>query len=205
MKFSAQDWPRLRWSIIVLVLCLILGVVLYFLLQNHIKTLAQTQKQLASQQMELRSQLTRAREEEQEIRQRIAQYQRLVSGGLLIEEDRLNWVESIARIKAARRLIDVQYELSPRHALDAALLPGGGDIGPYQFMASTMTLKLALLHEEDLLGLIGDLKKTVSAELLVRSCQMERSASAVKPVTGPAPNLQATCMIDWVTLREKKS
>ena len=109
---------------------------------------------------------------------RIKRYQDLVARGIIGQEERLDWVEQIARIKAARRLLDVQYEIQPQAPIGDAALPGGAAAGPYEIMASTMNLHMQLLHEDDLLGFLDDLRQNVHAQLLVRECRIARGAGS---------------------------
>jgi hypothetical protein len=68
-------------------------------------------------------------------------------------------------------------------------------------MASTMKLRMDLLHENDLLGFLDDLASSVPALLLVRACSLERLMH--EPASGGTPaRLGAECTIDWVTLKE---
>lgn len=204
MKLTSNDFARLRWSLVFLALALLAGTAMVWFLQQLVGRAEQNERQLSVQQKDIRGRLVHAREEEQAIRDRIGRYRHILASGLIDQEERLRWVEQIARIKAARRLLDVQYELSPQRPIEEAALPGGPVAGGYEFMASTMKLQLALLHEDDLLGFLDALRAAVRAHLLVRSCAIER-ATATSSERGPAPQLRAECTIDWVTLREKKS
>jgi hypothetical protein len=204
MKLSARDFTRLRWSLIFLVVALIAGAGLVLFSRHWVAQAEQRQHQLAARQKDIRSQLNHAQEEEQEIRSRIARHQFIMASGIVNQEERLNWVEQIARIKVARRLLELQYELSPQHVIDETVLPGASPTGGYEFMASTMKLQMALLHEDDLLGFLADLRQSVHALLLVRKCSILPTPTTPSE-RGPSPQLRAECTIDWITLREKKS
>jgi hypothetical protein len=69
-------------------------------------------------------------------------------------------------------------------------------------MSSTMNLQMPLLHENDLLGFLADLRRNVHAHLMVRDCAIERGAQAQERCV--AAQLRAVCTIDWITLREKR-
>lgn len=154
-----------------------------------------------SRRNEIGGKLARAREEEQELRQKIARFNDLSARGVIGAEQRLEWVEQIRRIRNARRLLDIQYEIAPQRVLDAAQLPGAS--GKFDFLASTMTLKMELLHEGDLLGFLADLRAALAAHVRVASCSVARAPAGRgdRPV---GARLQADCTIDLVTLREKE-
>ena len=199
-----QDIARLRWPLILTATAVAAGAAM-ILASRHLVQAAETaHRQLAAQQGDLRTRISRAREEEADLRDRIALFNQLRTRGIIGQEERLDWVEQIARIKAKRRLLDLQYELSPQHAVDDTLLSAGPTAGGYEFMASTMKLKMTLLHEDDLLGFLDDLRSAVHARLLVRECTIDRSVPSQDP-SGLAGQLRAACTIEWITLREKKS
>ena len=204
MSLSMQDIARLRWPLILTATAVAAGAAM-ILASRHLVQAAETaHRQLAAQQGDLRTRISRAREEEADLRDRIALFNQLRARGIIGQEERLDWVEQIARIKAKRRLLDLQYELSPQHAVDDTLLSAGPTAGEYEFMASTMKLKMTLLHEDDLLGFLDDLRSAVHARLLVRECTIDRSVPSQDP-SGLAGQLRAACTIEWITLREKKS
>jgi hypothetical protein len=203
MMITSQDFIRLRWSLLLFVVLVLLGAGAVFGVLHFSAQEAKASKQVQAQRSDIQSRLARANEEEAEIRQKIGRYQDMVAHGYIGQEHRLEWVERIAQIKNARRLIDIQYELSPQKPVEAAVLPGAPATGGYEFMASTMKLQMQLLHEDDLLGFLADITGSVQAFLHVRSCNVERIAkSGIE--RGTTAQLKADCTIDWVTLREKK-
>jgi hypothetical protein len=203
MSITANDFLRLRWNLLFLGLAIVAGMVVTTASMRLIGKAEATQRQLSAEQQDIRAKLSRTREEEQEMRGKIALFQQLLDRGVIGQEERLTWVERIAQVKAARRLLDLQYELSPQKPVEENILPGGANAGGYEFMASTMKLQLPLLHEDDLLGFFADLRRTVHAHLLVRDCIIERTAIATVGHGLPA-QMRARCTIDWITLREKK-
>lgn len=202
MKITAQDFPRLRWSLILggVLIAASVGAVAASL---HAERQAEREfRQAQAQQNEARSRLARASEEEAEIRQKIGRYKEMAARGHIGQEHRLEWIETIAEIKNRRRLMDLDYELSPQRPVDAALLPGGAVAGSHEFFASTMKLRMQLLHEEDLLGFLGDLVGNVQAVVHVRSCHVERLPRSGAE-RGVGAQLRADCVIEWITLRER--
>jgi hypothetical protein len=203
-KFSQNDFRRVQWSLAIMMLLALLGASVVFGSLQLTKAAKAEALKVEAERGDIRNKLARARDEEQEIRGKIARYQELVQRGYITEEQRLDWVERIAQIKTARKLFDVQYELMPRKAVESALLPEGAVGGGYEFMSSTMKLQMQLLHEGDLLGFLADLRANVRALIIVRQCNVERIARGAVNDRGTQPQLKADCDIDWITLREKK-
>jgi hypothetical protein len=202
MNISANDFVRIRWGLAFLLLAVLLAFAMTTTARKLVEKAQTEQRQLEIQQREIRTRLSRAPEEERELRDKIALFQQLQERGIIGQEERLNWVEQIAHIKTARRLFDFQYELAPQKPLADGLLPGGAVAGDYEFMSSTMNLRMPLLHENDLLGFLADLRRNVHAHLMVRDCTIDRTPQAQD--RGIAAQLQAICTIDWITLREKR-
>jgi len=199
---SAEDFKRIRWSLLLALVMIAIGIAA--VLYARQATLQQRGETQAAQARlgEVRSKLARARDEEAEIKSKIGRFDTLVAGGILGAEQRLEWVERIKDIRAARGLYDVQYEIAPQRPLDPTIAPGSS--GNFEFMSSSMRLQMDLLHEEDLLHFLGDLRGTVHAYVRAQRCTIERIAQ------GPAARdsgaqLKADCVLDWITIQQRKS
>jgi hypothetical protein len=127
--------------------------------------------------------------------------------GFIGPEKRLDWIEAIGRIKAARRIFKLDYEFSPQRRVDASILPGGSTAGTYEIMSSQMRMQIHVIHEGELLEVLSDLRdemrKKVEALVLVRSCAVDRLA--FNPADrGSKAQLKAECILEWITLKEGK-
>jgi hypothetical protein len=163
-------------------------------------TLAEQQAARAQRAAE-QNQLVQVTDEAREIRERLVDYQRLVDRGVVGEERRVDWVDRINAIKAARKLPEVKYSIGPQRPAAYPGITGGGEV---EFLASPMQLDLALLHEEDLFRVIGDLRRDLSALVVVKACMVERTGEPAK-ARGLAPRLRAQCELDLVTIRDKRA
>ena len=202
---SKEDFKYIRWSLALALAMIVAGVSLVLWSQKMLHAEQSAHRAALAKRVEVGSRLTRARAEEQDIRQSIERLNALRAGGIVGGEQRLEWVEHMRRIKVARKLYDLQYEIAPQHVLDPAILPGTS--GDFEFLASTMRLQMQLLHEGDLLGFLGDLRGSGYAYLRPRSCVVERLAriesERVPEPVGAGPQLKADCVIDWITVRER--
>ena len=141
--------------------------------------------------------LARIAEEEREVREKLAVYEQLKRLNILGEERRLEWADSIKRIRAQRELLDVRYRVERQRLLSS--LPGKP--ANVDFHASTMKVELALLHEEDLLRFLSDLRAAGNAYYVVRRCSLNRTGQSGDG-TSIAPRLRADCDIDLVTVMD---
>lgn len=162
--------------------------------------LADAGRQLAAARTErnqAQERLARIAQDEREVTQRIGLYRRLTELNIVGSERRMEWTESIARIRDQRQIPDLRYQIAPRRML--ATHPGkAGSVDSY---ASTMKVELGLLHEGDLVGFLQDLRAAGNAYYAVNRCALNRTAA---PASGPAsaPRLRAACEIDLITLED---
>jgi hypothetical protein len=167
--------------------------------------LAQEQSSLKTAQAKLadiKGRLARAKQEEQEIKEKIARFHDLQARGILGEEERLNWVDQIRRIKAERKLYEIEYEISPQRVFTLPGFPGAGS--GFEFYTSPIQLRMDLLHEGDLLNFLSDFGAAVHAHVRVSKCAIERLPRTGGAI-GPAPQLRTNCILDLVTARERKA
>jgi hypothetical protein len=65
-----------------------------------------------------------------------------------------------------------------------------------------MRVQLDLLHEEDLLRFLADLRASGNAYYAVKSCNLTRTGQAATGTT-MTPRLRAVCEIDLITVIDK--
>ena len=203
MKLDAKDCKHLQWAIAFLVLMVMAGAgSVWFTLQLK-KSSEVAFKQASAARLDIQTKLARAREEQQELLDKMGRFQALKDRGYIGAEQRLDWVEAIARVKVARRIFKLDYEFAPQRPADSSLLPGGAKAGGFEIMSSQMRMQIHLLHEAELLAFLADLRNAVQALVHVRSCTMERIA----PTTidrGTNAQIKAECTLEWITLKEGK-
>jgi len=183
----------------VLLTLVVLGVGLVSLAQQ---ALIREKRALGAAQNEFHQQaqrLSRIAQEEREARDHIELYQRLKDLRILGEEQRLEWVEALTRIRVARELPELRYQIERQKVLKS--LPGNPAL---ELRSSMLKVELALLHEGDLLGFLEDLRASGHAYYSVRQCSIARTADAV-PAATVAPRLRAACQVDLITLADGKS
>jgi hypothetical protein len=162
---------------------------------------AAAQQQLAAAQVERRQnqeRLARIAEEEREVRQKIDLYRRLKNLHILGEEQRLEWADAMTRIRTQRELLDLRYSVERQKLM----LSAAGKPANVEFYSSTMKVDLALLHEEDLLRFLSDLRQSGNAFYSVRRCDLGRTGAAIAGAT-MTPRLRAACDIDLITIMDR--
>ena len=203
MKLDAKDFKRLQWAIAFLVVMAAAGGSSVWTSLQLKKSSEKSFKEVSAARRDIQTKLARASEEQQELRDKIGRFQALKARGYIGPERRLDWIETIDRIKAARRIIKLGYEFAPQRPVDASVLPGGSSAGGFDIMSSQMRLHLQLLHEGELLAFLADLRKAVQAVVQVRSCAIDRIPADAANRSNNA-QLQVECTLEWISLRESK-
>lgn len=200
MKFTAQEWRKLRYPLIALGMALILLTLLVTYTQN-LKT--EAQQRLITQQ----GQLTQARQkyqasgmEKETVVKYLPIYQKLISDGFIGEERRIEWVDALRTIHQQNKLFGIKYSIGMQEDYKP---PFKFDVGQFTLHRSVMKLELSMLHEGDLLTMIEALDAQQTTPFIVRECEITRLATV--NTTALAPNLLASCELDWLTIREPQA
>ena len=198
MTLTQDDVKRLALPIVIAAALITAGI--GFIMSSG-EGLRMAQARLGVAQTERRQnseRLARIAEEEREVNQKIDVYKRLKAYNILGEERRLEWADAINRIRVQRELLDVRYRVERQKLLNSA----PGKPANVDFFASTMRVDLQLLHEEDLLRFLGDLRASGNAYYSVKKCVITRTGQAVGGTT-MTPRLSAQCDIDLITIVDR--
>ncbi|MFA7268254.1 MAG: hypothetical protein WC073_02795 [Sterolibacterium sp.] len=190
MKQLTEILRHIRWNLALFLLLGLLGAAAVYASRGMYADAQKANKQALDKRNEIQAKLANARNEEQELRDKYSRYENIEARGYIGGERRLDWVEQIRKIKTTRKLLDVQYELAPQQLLESTS-------SGFDFMVSSMKLQMQLLHEEDLLNFLADLRDSIRAYTSLKGCNVVRQTRL-----GTAAQLFAECSIDWVTLRE---
>ncbi|HEU4351038.1 MAG TPA: hypothetical protein VFR66_04110 [Burkholderiales bacterium] len=198
MNLSRDELVRLVFPALAAIVLMGAGV---WLIKIVGEARAKAHAQLASTQAERRQnadRLARIAEEEREVSEKLDLYKQLKRLNIIGEERRLEWADAVARIRNQRELLDLTYRVDRQKLLKSL----AGKPGSVDFFASTMTVQLELLHEEDLLRFLADLRESGNAYYSVKSCGVRRTGQAATGVT-ITPRLRASCTIDLVTMIDR--
>lgn len=198
MSFSRDELSKLALPLVVCVALLGAGAALIWSVNGQLARVKSVLAATQAQRAQATERLARIAEEEREVKEKLEVYQHLKRLNILGEEKRLEWADAITRIRAQRELLDVRYRVERQRLLTS--FPGKP--GNVDFHASSMQVELALLHEEDLLRFLSDLRNSGNAYYVVRRCSMTRTGQAPAGAT-MAPRLRASCDIDLITVLDR--
>src|SRR5262245_51598747 len=190
MNFTPDELKKLALPVLAGLLLLAAGAGLIWGANEALKSAQRAAATAQAERQQSGERLARIAEEEREVKEKIDVYNRLKALNIIGEERRLERADAVNRIRAQRELLDVRYRVERQRLL--ASLPGKP--ANVDFYASAMRVDLALLHEEDLLRFLTDLRESGNAFYSVRGCSMTRSGGGSGAAA--ASRLRAECNID---------
>jgi len=199
MKLGRDDLIQLGLPTAGCLVLILAAVACYFAADSYLQKAKTLGVAASTQRAEVQAKLASANEEEREIKASLQQYQVLAARGMIGEEKRLDWVDTVTAIKNERRLFNIGYSIEPQKELTYPGLSTGGSV---RFMVSRVKMNLQLLHEEDLLNFIDELAQRGKPYLSVRSCNVRREG--LPGGTTLAPRLGADCVFDLITISLNK-
>jgi hypothetical protein len=206
MNFSKSDFPHLQWSLLALLLSLLISGCAIWLSSEYVAH-SLTQRQFAQRQLiEARKQLSDAQSDLENMSIYSREYATLVEYKVIGGEQRLDWIEGLAKLRQSQRVVDFKYTIAPQlpYTPSPAL-----DLGNFEPKLSGLTLHIDLLHEMQLIKFFDALRTDIKGWFIIDHCTLERAGSnngtqVTSPQNGAA-QLKAECAGGWITMKKKGS
>ena len=194
------DWLYLRLPLIMLGISIVAGTVVAVVGQQY--QMAQIKK-YQSAVSALKTTHKRYADMVSDI-ELLDQYRNIYSGykssGLVGEERRLSWIESLDTTNQVLKLPTLSYNLLPQEKFIRPGLKVSSDV---KMNSSPMELSMGLLHEEDLMAVLEGLRLSIKNLFTVESCSLTRSGEISNSVNTKDTNISSKCTIRWVTVDVK--
>jgi len=124
-------------------------------------------------------------------------YEELVKKGLVKQQDRVFWTDSLIKLKDEYLIPDLSFTFSPEKPLSSGQfskikIPNG------MFFYSDVTLKMSLQHEEDLVRVFESISQNISPLYLVQNCDTKLKDSGHEINANfdlMAGNINASCSL----------
>ena len=123
-------------------------------------------------------------------------FRALESAGVIGEERRLEWIEALRAAAAHAKLPSLRYRIEPRAAFEAG---AGLDAGDHRAFSTVVRLEAGLLHEGDIVRLVGALADGDAGLVRTERCDLRRTGPEFV-MRADAANLTAECDLRWITL-----
>ena len=129
------------------------------------------------------------------VESRLPEFRALEAAGIIGEEQRLTWIESLQEVAARVGLPSLRYRIEPRASYEAGL-----DLGPgaYRSFSSVVRVEAGLLHEGDFERLMHGLATRSAGLYRIERCDLRRAGPSFVMRAG-AVNLAAECDLRWIT------
>jgi hypothetical protein len=195
MNFSKADLDELKWSLGAFALSLGLSGALISLSGTYLEH-SQKESQMAQKQLnDSRLQLVAMRSDQENMSSYALEYNALLAQKVIGNEQRLDWMEGLEKLRQKGIVLDFKYTIAPQQAY--APNPTV-DAGNFQLSRSSMTLQIEMLHEEQLLSLFADMRKELNGWFMLDGCSISRTGA----LDDIAP-LKANCTGGWFTMKTK--
>jgi hypothetical protein len=198
--FNKIDWFYLRRPLIMLMVAVLISVAVALVGHDYEK-MQQEKYQTALSTLRSTHQLYRSIVNDIDL---LDQYRSLYneykSSGLVGQERRLSWIESLESTNQVLRLPTLEYSLNPQETF---VRPGFHLKSGVSVMNSPMELNIGLLHEEDMFALLEGLRLSIKNLFTVDSCSIVRTGPVGNSLDTRNINLRSQCSIQWVTINAK--
>ncbi|MBF0427244.1 MAG: hypothetical protein HQL66_15635 [Magnetococcales bacterium] len=198
------EWKLLRGGIGLLLLATSLATTMIW---GSLDYRAQAEKRIEELEKTITKLRTRKNQDEKleqilvQLRPRYEEFRKMGSIG---EEPRLLWVEAIQDAEKVLKLpAPIRFKLDPPQPFTSAFATPPTQ--EYLVLSSRMELTLGLLHEGDLLNLIHFLQQKKVGIMHVNRCRIQqaRPLPEDREIRDVGINLEGSCSLDWLTLRER--
>jgi hypothetical protein len=202
---TRDDIEALRIPLIVLAVTLILTAGVVYFSANVLETARRGLTQRETQLREARLRIQNAGEEKEMIARYLGSYQQLARAGLVGDEQRINWLDSLRIANEQAGIFGVEYDISAQRPYAYASEFNAGQL---LLQESLMRLRFSLLHEEDLPRFFNALAQRGSGFFTIDHCVVRRLRSGDTDKSLQfEPHLATECELRWLTVKpsaEKK-
>ena len=190
------DWPKLRGVVAFTVLALAADAAAVAVAVRFHDEAARDNERQRSRLAAAVSQYRTIDAQRHLVESRLPEFLALEEAGVIGEERRLAWIETLGKVAARVKLPALRYRIERRSAYHDE---PGLSAGIYRPHSTVVHLESGLLHEGDLVGLIRELEALDTGLHRFDRCEVRRAAPEIVMRPG-AVNLTAMCQVRWITL-----
>ncbi len=200
MKLDQIDWGLLRNALILLGVSVVISVALLGTSFHFSEKMSRMLTRDRNALFAVRAQYQNIDEEEKIIERYLPLYRDLESRGIIGQERRLDWIDTLRQASQRVELPVLRYVIDSQNIYQPEFIAPAGS---FQIYASHMQLDLGLLHEGDLDTLFADLDANASGLYTVSSCDLRRNYDQREFVKrADVTNVKAECGLRWLTIKK---
>lgn len=196
--FTRKDLLSLKWRFLIAFICLLVAPSLFFGMQYIDIEINNSLQRAQADLRNARSQIEQIEQEEATIIAYIDRYQELLEEGVVLPEDRLQFLEVFAEIRETYDLFPIALKV-PEQSNIRLLYPPGESGGIVNLNSTEVEINIALLHEQDLSRLLQSLLLESPGLFQVKECQITLNNANATNFLFLGQHQRATCNILWYT------
>jgi len=197
MSQSTVDWSVLRGAIGVFAVCLLVSGGLLAASVYFREEMAADFHTHQARFLDISRKYLAVDDEARIIERTYPEFVTLFESGILGQEHRLSWIETLTTAGDRIRLPEITYRINSQAVFtpDFPVMLGAFDIN-----VSEMSLDLGLLHEGDLFELLDALDENAEGLYSVSYCEANRVAASGGGTDTERPLISANCRLNWFTV-----
>jgi len=195
-KNSRFDWAYLRGAFVVLFVCTVLSGGMLTGGYYFRARMGQTNQTAHHRFSDVSRRYLSVDDEEKTFREQQPKFVALQRRGIVGQENRLSWLETLREASKVIELPQLNYQLAAQTPYTP---PYALNTGAFQIFSSTMKLELGLLHEGDFFDLLDALDKKAVGLYSVGRCSFLRTEPVIKLQVN-TKNISASCELQWYTI-----
>jgi hypothetical protein len=203
MKLSKSDLRILRGSILALGSSILVGAAIYYVSSTYIGNSQLDLVKARNTRNDARTRLAAAQEDRDNMSIYSSEYGELVKRKIIGDEQRLDWIEGMEKLRQLNLVWDFRYRIAPQkiYAPKSPIATGNFDIH-----YSEMGLQFNLLHELQLADFFSSLPRYIQGWYQLEGCTLKRStATEDNAATSSGTQLSAECTGGWITLKNRNT
>jgi len=204
MKPDDVEWDLVQWSLLIAVLCAVLGFAAVSFSGGMLEEAYNGYQRHRNQLNQVARDYRAAQDDRVLYEQYVQRFAELQARGVIGEEQRLAWVELLREINDQLKLPVLRYEIHPRQSLPIDNpQPRDEKLLAYE---TSMTLSLGVLHEGDLFTIEQLLRERAQGLFETRGCEIVRTERSATVQFNPRrANLETHCQLSWYTVQIERS
>lgn len=195
-KESDIDWTILKKPLVIMSVCFVIASALIassYYFKRGLKTEYDTNKTIFQS---ISRKYLDVDQEEKVLRENYPKFVTLYNKGIIGQEKRLNWIETLRKAGETIGLPSLSYSIESQeeHVPDYTVNYSG-----YTLYRSSMELSLGLLHEGDLFKFIDYINRHADGIYTISECKFNKSGNQVV-YEKDRTNVSASCLLYWITI-----
>ena len=192
MKFSPSDFPLIRWSVLAICISSLVSAILLYSSGEYAKKSLKERRNVQNMLSDARNRLAAANQDRENMDIYANQYGSLIESKVIGDDQRLDWMEGMERIRQNNLVASFSYTIAPQRIYSAQ---PPIDSGNFDIHHSEMKLQIDLLHEEQLPDFFNALRSQIKGWYQLEGCTLQRAT----------PRLKAECSGGWITLKNRNA